>query len=126
MTQEIRLKRIYDEPNPDDGLRVFVDRLWARGVSKEAAKIDVWAKELTPSNELRKWFHEDRSQIEEFERRYRAELEDRLHEIEPIIGTLREAPVVTLITATKDLTNGHAAVLKSFLEETSQASDAEN
>ncbi len=55
MTPELRVKRIYDEPSEDDGFRILVDRLWPRGVSREAAAIDLWAKELTPSNELRKW-----------------------------------------------------------------------
>lgn len=64
--REFRVKRIYDDPSTDDGVRLLVDRLWPRGVSKEAAKIDLWAKELTPSNELRKWFHDHPDQHEEF------------------------------------------------------------
>jgi len=117
MKPEIRLKRIYDEPSPDDGFRVFVDRLWARGVTKKAAGIDVWAKELTPSNELRKWFHEDTTRQADFEERYMTELEERHGEIEVLIDSLRSHPTITLVTATKELVNGHAAILNRFLSE---------
>ena len=114
MKPEIRLKRLYDEPSPDDGLRVFVDRLWARGVTKEAAGIDVWAKGLTPSNELRKWFHKYISSGG-FEERYVMELEERKGEIEVLIESLQSHSTITLVTATRDLVNGHAAILQSFL-----------
>lgn len=115
MKPEIKLKRIYDEPSPDDGFRVFVDRLWARGVTTEAARIDIWTKELTPSNELRKWFHEDTSRHADFEERYLMELAKRHGEIEVLINSLRTHATITLVTATKDLVNGHAAILQSFL-----------
>ena len=95
MKPEIRLKRIYDEPSPDDGFRVFVDRLWARGVTKEAARLDVWAKALTPSNELRKWFHEDTSRQADFEERYLIELEESQSEIEVLIESFRSHPTIT-------------------------------
>lgn len=117
MTAQIRLKRIYDEPGLDDGFRVFVDRLWARGIAKEVAKIDLWPKELTPSTDLRKWFHEPQSRHAEFEKRYRSELEGNLDAIQPILRTLREHSTITLVTATKDLVDGHSAVLKAFLKE---------
>ena len=117
MNPEIRLKRIYDEPSADDGLRVFVDRLWARGVTKDTAAIDVWAKELTPSNELRKWFHEDVSRQVEFEQRYLAELDERAAEIAPLPASLREHSTITLATATKDLQAGHSAILLRFLRQ---------
>ena len=115
MKPEIKLKRIYDEPSPDDGFRVFVDRLWARGVTKEAARIDVWAKELAPSNELRKWFHEDTSRQADFEERYVMELEERKSEIEAFIESVRTHSTITLVTATEDLAKGHAAIIRSFL-----------
>lgn len=115
MKPELRLKRIYDDADPDDGFRVFVDRLWARGISKTSARIDLWPKELTPSTELRKWFHEDQSRRSEFARRYRSELDERADEIEAIFSSLREHKVVTLVTTTKDLVSGHAAILKDFL-----------
>lgn len=117
MKPEIKLKRIYDEPNPDDGFRVFVDRLWARGVTKEAARIDFWAKALTPSNELRKWFHEDTFRQADFEEQYLMELEERHGEIEVLIDSLRTHPAITLVTATKDLQTGHSAILLRFLRQ---------
>lgn len=116
MKPEIKLKRIYDEPNSEDGFRVFVDRLWARGVTKDTARIDVWAKELTPSNELRKWFHEDTSRQADFEERYVMELEERKGELEVLIESLQSHSTITLVTATKDLVDGHAVILQTFLD----------
>ena len=71
---DVRLKRAYDPAEPGDGYRVLVDRLWPRGVSKERARLDEWARELAPSAELRTWFGHDPERFAEFERRYRAEL----------------------------------------------------
>ena len=114
MTPELRVKRIYDEPSEDDGVRILVDRLWPRGVSKEAAAIDLWAKELTPSNELRKWFHAEPSRHEEFAVRYMAELNSRHASIMKVMNAI-EATTVTLVTATKDFESGHSAILVRFL-----------
>ncbi len=114
MTPELRVKRIYDEPSEDDGFRILVDRLWPRGVSKEAAAIDLWAKELTPSNELRKWFHAEPSRHEEFTARYMAELDSRHASIMKVMNAI-DASTVTLVTATKDLERGHTATLVQFL-----------
>jgi len=86
-------------------------------VTKDAALIDVWSKELTPSIELRKWFHEDKSRQVEFEQRYRAELDKRAVEIELLLASLREQLTITLVTATKDLQAGHSAILLRFLRE---------
>ena len=113
--REFQIKRIYDDPSPDDGVRLLVDRLWPRGVSKEAAKIDLWAKELTPSHELRKWFHDHLDQHDEFANRYRLELSDSLDNIIGLFASIDSMPI-TLVTATKDLDRGHVAVLKAFLE----------
>lgn len=74
---EIRIKRIYDGTDPEDGTRILVDRLWPRGLSKEAAKVDHWAKEISPSNELRKWYGHDPAKWGEFQKRYAAELEGK-------------------------------------------------
>lgn len=117
----ITTKRIYDDPDPADGLRVLVDRLWPRGLTKEAAAIDLWPKELTPTNELRKWFHEDTSRFDEFRDRYRAELDaarpgaDAL--IEQILAPVREEETVTLVYASRDPQNNHALVLREWLEQ---------
>ena len=116
MTIKLRLKRIYDEPAADDGYRVLIDRLWPRGVSKTQANIDLWAKGLTPSNELRKWFHAGNDREAEFACRYQHELEERSEEVAIILASLPQG-VITLVTATKDLKQGHAAVLKEYLEE---------
>ncbi len=112
---EFRVKRIYDDPGPDDGVRLLVDRLWPRGVSKEAAEIDLWAKELTPSRELRKWFHDHLDHHDEFANRYRLELGERLDSIIVLFASIDSTPI-TLVTATRDLDHGHVAVLKAFLE----------
>ena len=71
---KLRIKRVYEEPGEDDGKRILVDRLWPRGMSKEKARVDLWLKEVAPSNELRKWFAHDPSKWPEFKRRYIAEL----------------------------------------------------
>lgn len=112
--REFRVKRIYDDPSPDDGVRLLVDRLWPRGVSKETAQVDLWAKELTPSHELRKWFHDHPDQHAEFANRYRSELNERLDDILALVASV-DAPSVTLVTSSKDLECGHATVLKAFL-----------
>lgn len=113
--REYRVKRIFDDPSPDDGVRLLVDRLWPRGISREAAHIDLWAKELTPSHGLRKWFHEHPDQHHEFANRYRLELSERLDKIIELFASIETSPL-TLVTATTDLKRGHAAVLKDFLE----------
>ena len=115
MPIELRLKRVYDDVAVDDGDRLLVDRLWPRGISKEVARIDLWAKDFTPSNDLRKWFHADPNRIDEFAIRYLQELELRKTAIEQILFSLQQS-TITLVTATTDLENGHAAILKRFLK----------
>ncbi len=70
----IRLKRVYEEPGPDDGVRILVERLWPRGLSKQRAAVDLWIKEVAPSTELRRWFNHDPARWDEFRKRYRDEL----------------------------------------------------
>jgi len=113
--RKFHIKRIYDEPAKSDGFRILVDRLWPRGVSKAAAKIDLWAKILTPSSELRKWFHADKTRHDEFVTRYTAELEDRREKIKELVDSL-DNPTITLVTSTKEIKQGHVAVLQKFLE----------
>lgn len=118
-----RVKRVYDEPEAGDGRRVLVDRLWPRGVSKEAAHIDEWAKEVTPSTDLRKWYHADpQTRRAEFERKYRSEL--AADDAREGLARLREAAAagpLTLITATKDPEHSHVPVLLAELGETPTA-----
>ena len=112
----IRIKRIYEEPSADDGLRVLVDRLWPRGISKARAQVDRWEKDIAPSTELRHWFGHDPAKWEEFLQRYRAELEDK----KELLSQLREEAeerTVTLLYAAKDEEHNNAVALKRYIEE---------
>jgi uncharacterized protein YeaO (DUF488 family) len=109
-----KLKRIYEKPDPADGYRVLVDRLWPRGFTKEQARLDEWAKEIAPSNELRKWFHADRTKWAEFKRKYLAELENhrkRLHQL----AAHAHRGQLTLLYASTDPKRNHAIVLAEYL-----------
>lgn len=110
----IAIKRIYEPAAPDDGFRVLVDRLWPRGMAKARANIDLWAKDVAPSNELRVWFGHDPARWTGFQERYRAELAQQsaaLHDL------LREAGdhAVTLLFATRDTEHNEAVVLRDVL-----------
>lgn len=116
----IRVRRVYDPPEDDDGTRVLVDRLWPRGISKEHAAVDLWAKDATPSKELRTWYHEERSgsRHDVFVERYRTELGDPAHTeaVEGLLALLRRGGPVTLLTAVKDVPASHVPVLVDHLE----------
>jgi len=107
----VRVRRIYEEPDADDGLRVLVDRLWPRGVAKEEAHVDEWPKGLTPSPELRTWFHGGGS-YEEFRHRYEAELDapEAAELLDGLRTSVREGRV-TLLTASRTPERSHAQVL---------------
>jgi uncharacterized protein YeaO (DUF488 family) len=112
----VRVRRVYEPPEPDDGVRVLVDRLWPRGLSKDAARVDEWPKALTPSTELRRWYHAGERSYEEFADRYEAEL--GTPEATELLGHVRELTAkgpVTLLTASKDPEHSHAAVLVRLL-----------
>jgi uncharacterized protein YeaO (DUF488 family) len=111
----LMLKRAYDAPSSSDGYRVLVDRLWPRGLTKEKLRLDAWAKELAPSNELRKWIHSDMTKWAEFKRRYLKELASQSVAATEIRTRARRG-TVTLIFATRDPDHNHAVVLKEFLE----------
>lgn len=114
----VQVRRVYDEPAPDDGFRVLVDRLWPRGLSKEAAALDHWVRDVAPSTELRHWFDHTAERREEFEQRYRAELEDADHAAAlQELRDLVDGGTVTLLTATKDLDLSHAPILRDLLDE---------
>lgn len=118
MSSEYRVKRAYEAPAGADGKRVLVDRLWPRGVRKEAAGIDLWAKDATPSNELRKWFHENRDEYQAFVERYEVELEgDAQQAALAEVRELAAGHTVTLVTAAKDVERSHVPVLLRHLEE---------
>jgi uncharacterized protein YeaO (DUF488 family) len=110
----ISLKRAYEAAAKTDGVRVLVDRLWPRGVTKAAAKIDIWAKDLAPSTELRKWFSHDPEKWTEFQKQYRAELKGNPGLSE--MHTLSRQGVITLVYAAKDALHTHALVLKKAIE----------
>lgn len=111
---EVRVKRIYEAPDPSDGARVFVDRLWARGLTKEKAALDLWLKDAGPSTELRKWFAHDPARWEEFQKRYRAELERNEEVIARLREEMRKGPV-TLLYGARDQEHNEALVLRDFL-----------
>ncbi|MEU4014633.1 DUF488 family protein [Microbacterium sp. NPDC028030] len=114
---ELRRKRAYDTASADDGFRVLVDRLWPRGVSKERAAIDLWAKDTAPSPELRRqWHGAPAEEWSTYADRYRAELaEDSAHALEDLAAQLRSHRVVTLVYAAHDLEHNHAVVLEEAL-----------
>lgn len=111
----IRIKRVYDPAGPRDGRRVLVDRLWPRGIKKEALRLDDWLKEVAPSDSLRKWFAHDSKKWEEFQRRYHAELDRRPGVWRPLLVASGKG-TVTLLFSAKDETRNNAVALKSYLE----------
>lgn len=111
----IHIKRVYDTPAPTDGLRVLVDRLWPRGLAKKDAAIDVWAKDLAPSNELRRWFAHEDEKFAEFTRRYRLELDSGMAQVDELI-TSADGGAVTLLYAAKNTKSNHAIVLQAWLQ----------
>jgi len=110
----IRVKRAYEPPSKDDGLRILIDRLWPRGISKTALKLDSWVKHLSPSNALRKWYQHDPDKFAEFQRRYTAELKSQGAALDELRQTVR-GRTITLLTATKELDLSHASVLRELL-----------
>ncbi|MFG2558181.1 DUF488 domain-containing protein [Streptomyces sp. NPDC048496] len=119
-SDSVRVRRVYDPQEDGDGTRVLVDRLWPRGVAKDRARIDRWLKDLTPSNELRSWYHEDRSgtRYDDFVDRYRAELADPSHTaaVRELVELVRGGGPVTLVTAVKDIPHSHVPVLVDHVE----------
>ncbi len=111
---EIRIKHVRDEPAGDDGYRVLVDRLWPRGVSKERARLDEWAKDAGPSTELRRWFAHDPAKFEEFARRFAAEL-NGTDALAHLLAVVREHEVVTLLFDAHDAEHSNAVVLADAL-----------
>jgi len=114
---QVQVRRVYDPPQPDDGQRVLVDRLWPRGLSKERAELDDWCKQIAPSTELRKWYGHDPERFDEFARRYKAELDDperrtAYDHLTELAGRGR----LTLLTATKRSDISEAAVLADLLK----------
>jgi uncharacterized protein YeaO (DUF488 family) len=108
---KVQVRRVYDEPAPDDGTRVLVDRIWPRGLTKAKAGLDEWYKHIAPSTELRKWYSHDPARFEEFSRRYRSELnEPERAEAMAHLRKLAKGRTLTLLTATKQPEISEAAV----------------
>ena len=111
----IKIKRVYDQPSPDDGKRILIDRLWPRGLKKENARIDAWIKEIAPSNELRKWFSHEPDKWEKFKNRFFTELLKKQDTIEGIISVARKG-TVTLLYGSKEERFNNAVALKEYID----------
>jgi uncharacterized protein YeaO (DUF488 family) len=111
---KIECKRVYDPPAREDGLRVLVDRLWPRGLSREKASVDEWMRELGPSDELRKWFAHDPARFSEFKRRYKAELREHRDELRDLAKRAKRERL-TLLFAARDAEHNNAVVLAEAL-----------
>ncbi len=112
----IKTKRVYDPPNKDDGSRILVDRLWPRGLSKEKAKLDLWIKEIAPSNELRQWYNHEPEKWEEFQKRYEKELTTKRGLLTKIRKAEKEKGTVTLVYSSREIERNNATALKILLE----------
>ena len=111
----IKIKRAYEKPEPDDGFRVFVDRLWPRGMRKEDFRYDLWAKQIAPSAALRRWYHEDMpGRWEEFGRRYAAELR-QAPAVAEFVRQIAGNDTVTLVYASRNALQNHALILQDYL-----------
>jgi uncharacterized protein YeaO (DUF488 family) len=113
-TGNVRLKRAYEPPTADDGARILVDRLWPRGLSKEAAALDDWMKDVAPSTELRKWFGHDPARWEEFRRRYTQEVHQNQTLLEELRARARQGRI-TLVFSARDEVHNDAVALKDLI-----------
>jgi uncharacterized protein YeaO (DUF488 family) len=111
----IQTKRVYAAPGKEDGFRVLVDRLWPRGLTKEKAHVDLWMKEIAPSDQLRKWFHHEERNWGEFVKKYKAELAKRKELLSELNKLAKEHPTLTLLYGSKDETQNQAVVLADLL-----------
>ena len=112
----IKIKRIYEDYSKTDGYRILVDRLWPRGISKERAQIDLWAKDIAPSSDLRKWYSHDSDKRQEFQKKYLTELKDKSDSINEVKKITNEQKTVTLLSASKEPKPIHAIVLQKIFE----------
>ena len=119
---QVDIKRVYEQAADEDGVRILVDRLWPRGVSKERAALSGWLKDVAPSPDLRRWWHHDPDRFEDFARRYRTELDDN-SALEDLLSIVREHDRTTLVYAAKDPAVNHALILRDYVR---QALDKED
>ena len=111
----IAVKRVYEAPASSDGCRILVDRLWPRGLSKQKARVDLWAREAAPSNELRRWYGHEPEKWEDFKERYFNELRTRPETIEPILERVHAGPT-TFVFSSRELRLNNAVALREFVE----------
>ena len=110
----IKIKRVYERADKEDGTRILVDRLWPRGLTKAKASVDLWLKDIAPSTELRKWFGHDPGKWAEFKTRYRAELRENEEQVKLLKGEIDKGPV-TLVYGARDEEHNEAALLRELL-----------
>ena len=113
---DVRLKRVYEAPEDSDGLRILIDRIWPRGLTKQAAAIDLWLKDIAPTTELRKWFNHNPAKWSQFQTRYTAELESNPEAVQQLTSLLNQS-ITTLIYGAKDEQHNHAVVLAGYLKQ---------
>ena len=113
---QVNIKRVYEQAADEDGVRILVDRLWPRGVSKERAALSGWLKDVAPSPDLRRWWHHDPDRFEDFARRYRTELDDN-PALEDLLGIVREHDRTTLVYAAKNPAVNHALILRDYVRQ---------
>jgi uncharacterized protein YeaO (DUF488 family) len=112
----IRVKRVYEKPAKEDGFRVLVDRLWPRGMKKEVAKVDLWMKDVAPSDELRKSFHHEAMEWADFEKKYQTELKNKKESLAELNKLEKEHGTVTLLFGAKDEEQNQAVLLARALK----------
>ena len=113
---QVDIKRVYEQAADEDGVRILVDRLWPRGVSKERAALSGWLKDVAPSPDLRRWWHHDPDRFEDFARRYRTELDEN-PALEDLLSIVREHDRTTLVYAAKDPAVNHALILRDYIRQ---------
>lgn len=116
----ITIKRVYDRPEPTDGTRFLVERLWPRGMKKDTLRLDGWLKEVAPSDALRRWFGHDPAKWQEFQRRYFAELDSKPEAWQPILKAAQRGNV-TLLYSARDTEHNNAVALKAYEEKLPRA-----
>lgn len=118
---QIRLKRVYEPPLEADGYRILVDRIWPRGLKKNEARIDLWLRNIAPSEKLRKWFAHEPARFPSFKERYEKELAENSGTVNQLLEVLRTHPVVTLLYAARDPEHNQAVVLCDFVKRVLQS-----
>ena len=119
---QVDIKRVYEQAADEDGVRILVDRLWPRGVSKERTALSGWLKDVAPSPDLRRWWHHDPDRFEDFARLYRTELDDN-PALEDLLGIVREHDRTTLVYAAKDPAVNHALILRDYIRQALEKED---